>query len=262
LSSKNEVAILGFAMARDLELDGATPSTNGAPPRRAGGRLPHQLPSGRHGLPRSFVENNQRERILRAVVEVASETGYGALTVRDVIEGAGVSRRTFYDHFDNKEQAFLAAYHLVVGRLAVDVEEASSKGSTWCESIVFGLSTFLDQMARDPALAHLLVVEVLAAGPPALASRAAAMEAFRAFLEPGFDEAPEGLPVPALAAETAIGGAYEVVYSLILQGRTAELPALLPDLLQIVLLPFVGAQTAADQATAARRNHIRPAQAR
>jgi hypothetical protein len=68
--------------------------------------------------------------------------------------------------------------------------------------------------------------------------------------------------VPALAAETAIGGAYEVVYSLILQGRTAELPALLPDLLQIVLLPFVGAQTAADHAMAARRAHIRPTQAR
>jgi AcrR family transcriptional regulator len=249
-------------MAEDLEGDGGTPSVNGGPPRRSGGRLPHQLPSGRHGLPRSFVESNQRERILRAVVEVASKTGYGALTVRDVIEGAGVSRRTFYDHFDNKEQAFLAAYHLVVGHLAVDVEEAWSKGSTWCESIAFGLSTFLDQMARDHALAHLLVVEVLAAGRPALASRAAAMEAFRAFLEPGFDEAPEGLPVPALAAETAIGGAYEVIYSLILQGRTAELPALLPDLLQIVLLPFVGAQAAADQATAARRNHIRRSQAR
>jgi AcrR family transcriptional regulator len=204
------------------------------------------------------VERNQRERVLRAVVEVASRTGYGALTVRDVIERAGVSRRTFYDHFDNKEQAFLAAYQLVVGRLATDVEEASAKGGTWCESIVLGLSTFLDRLARDPALAHLCVVEVLAAGPPALASRAAAMEAFRAFLEPGFDEAPDGLPVPALAAETAIGGAYEVVYSLVLQGRTPELPALLPDLLQIVLLPFVGAEVAADEATAARRSHIRP----
>jgi AcrR family transcriptional regulator len=247
-------------MTHDLQLDGASPAP--AERRRGGGRLPHQLPSGRHGLPRSFVESNQRERILRAVVEVASGTGYGALTVRDVIARAGVSRRTFYDHFDNKEQAFLAAYHHVVGRLTEDVEQGLSEGSTWSESVALGLSVFLDRLARDPALAHLLVVEVLAAGPPALASRAAAMEAFRGFLEPGFNEAPEGLPVPALAAETAIGGAYEVVYSLVLQGRTPELPALLPDLLQIVLLPFVGAQAAADEATAARRSHIRPAQAR
>jgi AcrR family transcriptional regulator len=214
--------------------------------------MPHQLPSGRHGLPRSFVENNQRQRILRAVVEVASGTGYGGLTVRDVIARAGVSRRTFYEHFENKEQAFLAAYDLVVRRLAEDVQGSSNQGLTWCERISLGLATFLERLASDPALAHLCVVEILAAGPAALAGRAAAMDAFRAFLKPGLQEAPDGLPIPALAVETAIGGAYEVVYSLVLQGRTAELPLLHPDLLQIVLLPFVGAEVAAAEAGAAR----------
>lgn len=214
--------------------------------------MPHQLPSGRHGLPRSFVESNQRQRILRAVVEVASGTGYGDLTVRDVITRAGVSRRTFYEHFENKEQAFLAAYELVVTRLAEEVQASSTRGRSWCETISLGLATFVDRLAGDPALAHLCVVEVLAAGPAALAGRAAAMDAFRPFLEPGLEEAPPGLPVPALAVETAIGGAYEVVYSLVLQGRTAELPLLLPDLLQIVLLPFVGAHTAAAEAAAMR----------
>jgi AcrR family transcriptional regulator len=198
------------------------------------------------------VESNQRERILRAVVEVASGAGYGALTVRDVIARAGVSRRTFYEYFDNKEQAFLAAYDLVVSRLASDVAASSTVGDTWSQRVGLGLATFLDRLARDPALAHLCVVEILAAGRPALAGRAAAMEAFRAFLEPGLAEAPEGLPVPALAAETAIGGAYEVVYSVVLQGRTADLPGMLPELLEIVLLPFVGAHAAAAEAATFR----------
>jgi AcrR family transcriptional regulator len=215
-------------------------------------RMPHQLPSGRHGLPRSFVENNQRQRILRAVVEVASGTGYGGLTVRDVIERAGVSRRTFYEHFENKDQAFLAAYDLVVSRLAVEVEASTTRGVSWSEKVGLGLNTFLDRLASDPALAHLCVVDILAAGPPALAIRSGAMEAFRNFLHPGLNEGPEGLPIPALAAETAIGGAYEVVYSLVLQGRAAELPLLLPDLLQIVLLPFLGAHAAAAEAAAIR----------
>jgi AcrR family transcriptional regulator len=218
--------------------------------------MPHQLPSGRHGLPRSFVESNQRQRILRAVVEVASGTGYGGLTVRDVIERAGVSRRTFYEHFENKEQAFLAAYDLVVSRLAVEVQASSTRGQSWSEKIGLGLATFLDRLAGDPALAHLCVVEVLAAGPPALAGRAAAMDAFRVFFEPGMQDAPDGLPVPALAAETVIGGAYEVVYSFVLDGRTAELPILLPDLLQIVLLPFVGAHAAAAEAAALRGRQV------
>jgi AcrR family transcriptional regulator len=220
--------------------------------RPAKPRMPHQLPSGRHGLPRSFVESNQRQRILRAVVEVASGTGYGGLTVRDVIERAGVSRRTFYEHFENKEQAFLAAYDLVVTRLAVEVEASSTRGESWSERIGLGLATFLDRLAGDPALAHLCVVDILAAGPPALAIRAGALEAFRNFLQPGLEEAPEGLPIPALAAETAIGGTYEVVYSLVLKGRAAELPVLLPDLLQIVLLPFLGAHAAAAEAAAMR----------
>jgi AcrR family transcriptional regulator len=215
-------------------------------------RMPHQLPSGRHGLPRSFVESNQRQRILRAVVEVASGTGYGGLTVRDVIERAGVSRRTFYEHFENKDQAFLAAYDLVVTRLAVEVEASSTRGASWSERIGFGLATFLDRLAGDPAVAHLCVVDVLAAGPPALAIRAGALEAFRSFLQPGLEEAPEGLPIPALAAETAIGGIHEVIYSLVLKGRAAELPVLLPDLLQIVLLPFLGAHAAAVEAAAVR----------
>ena len=223
---------------------------------RSGSRMPHQLPSGRHGLPRSFVESNQRQRLLRAVVEVASGTGYGDLTVRDVIQRAGVSRRTFYEHFENKEEAFLAAYDLVVTRLASEVQASTTQGRSWSEKIGLGLATFLDRLAGDPALAHLCIVEVLAAGPPALAGRAAAIEAFRVFLEPGVREAPEGLPVPALAAQTAIGGAYEVVYSHVLHGRTAELPSLLPELLQIVLLPFVGAHAAAAEADAVRRSRV------
>jgi hypothetical protein len=59
------------------------------------GRLPHQLPAGRHGLPRSYVNRNQRDRIVDAVIEVVSRTGYSGLTVKDVIDGAGVSRLPF-----------------------------------------------------------------------------------------------------------------------------------------------------------------------
>lgn len=214
--------------------------------------MPHQLPSGRHGLSRSFVERNQRERILGAVVEVASVSGYAGLTVRDVISHAGVSRRTFYEHFENKEEVFIAAYELVTARLATEVSAAARRGRTWAERVALGLATFLRRFATEPALAHLCVVEVLAAGAPGLAGRAAAMEAFRTQLRPGADEAPADLPVPALAAETAVGGAHEVVYSHVLEGRAADLPRLLPELLEIVLLPFVGAHAAAAAAAAAR----------
>ena len=66
------------------------------------GRQPHQLPAGLHGLTRSYVLRNQRDRIVESVIEVVSETGYAGLTVRAVVGRAGVSRRTFYEHFSNK----------------------------------------------------------------------------------------------------------------------------------------------------------------
>jgi AcrR family transcriptional regulator len=198
------------------------------------------------------VVDNQRDRILSAVVQIASTTGYQGLTVGAVIARAGVSRRTFYELFSDKQDVFLAAYDRVVTRLAADVATATGEGETWAEQIAHGLDTFLARLASDPATAHLCIVEILAAGPPGLDRRALAMEAFRAFLEPGTRHAPAGLPIPALAAETAIGGVYEVVYTMVLQGRTAELPALLPELLQIALLPFLGAQAAADEAKRTR----------
>jgi AcrR family transcriptional regulator len=224
------------------------------------GRSPHQLPSGRHGLSRTEVSENQRERLLSAVVQVARRTGYSGLTIREVIGAAGVSRKTFYELFEDKDDVFLAAYDHVVGRLADGVTAATATGRTWPEKVSRGLETFLERLASDPAVAHLCIVEVLVAGPPALTRRAAALEAFRTFLEPGYEYAPEGVELPALAAETAIGGVYEVVYGYVLQNRTEELPRMHPDLLHIVLLPFLGLRGAAAEAERARART--PARAR
>lgn len=216
-------------------------------------RAPHQLPPGRHGLSHAYVAQNQRERILHAVVQVARETGYSGLTIREVISAAGVSRRTFYELFSDKDSVFLAAYDHVVGRLAHDVRESTTRGGDWPQQISLGLATFLGRLASDPAVAHLCVVEILAAGPPALSRRSAAMDAFRPFLEPGYREAPDGVEPPPLAVEFAIGGVYEVVYTYVLEDRTSELPRLHADLLQIALLPFLGLRRAAAQAARARR---------
>jgi len=203
------------------------------------------------------VLDNQRERILQAVVEIASATGYQGLTVGAVIAHAGVSRRTFYELFGDKQDVFLAAYDRVVSRLAAEVANATSKGDSWAEQIAHGLDTFLTRLASDPAIAHLCIVEILAAGPAGLNRRQLAIEAFHAFLEPGTQHAPKDLPIPTLAAETAIGGAYEVIYTHVLHNQTQQLPNLLPDLLQTTLLPYLGPHAAATEAKKARHKQKR-----
>src|SRR5712691_7213909 len=99
--------------------------TTGGPRRR-----PHQLPSGRHGLLPTFVAANQRERIMAAVGPAVTELGYPEMSVEAIVARAGVSRRTFYEHFKNKEDAFLAAYDAVVQLQARQIRRAYFEETT------------------------------------------------------------------------------------------------------------------------------------
>jgi AcrR family transcriptional regulator len=191
--------------------------------------------------------------MLAAVVDVVAQVGYSSMTVSDVISQAGVSRRTFYEHFSNKEDVFLAAYDHVVDLVLADVSAAYQRGETWIDRVRLGLEAFVERLAQQPALAHVCIVEVLAAGPRALARRSAAMDRFRGFMTPGFDEV-SNARVPAVAADAVIGGIYEVIYSHVLREDTATLPSLAPDLLHGMLVPFVGPEDARRAARAAARS--------
>jgi AcrR family transcriptional regulator len=211
---------------------------------RSGGREPHQLPPGRHGLPRAFVVQNQRERILAAVADVASAAGYAGMTVEDVIVTAGVSRRTFYEHFKNKEDAFLAAYDAVVAQLTVGVREAYEREQTFPDRLRRGLSAFVDFLAREPAFARMCIVEVLAAGPDAIKRRNAAMELFAALIDHNARELLDEPPPSALTAEMVVGGVYDVIYTRIQSGEIRQLPELAPELVYSALVAYLGPERA------------------
>src|SRR5213082_896317 len=88
-----------------------------------------QLPRGRHGLSRADVARSQRERMLRAMAEAVSELGYATTPVAEVLRRAGVSRETFYEHFRNKQECFLAAYDASARMLRGAVTDAFRSGS-------------------------------------------------------------------------------------------------------------------------------------
>jgi AcrR family transcriptional regulator len=217
------------------------------PKRRA--RQPHQLPPGRHGLPRGFVESNQRQRILDAVADVTSLAGYSDMSVEDIIVTAGVSRRTFYDNFKDKEEAFLAAYDEIVAHLTKRIREAFERANTFPGRIRDCLAVFLGFLASEPRFAELCIVEVFAAGPRALERRNAVMRAFAQLIRTAADELGEGARrPPELTAETIVGGVYEVVYSRVLGGESAAVIELRQDLAYSMMLPYLGHAAAAREA--------------
>ncbi len=203
-------------------------------------RRPHQLPSGRHGLLRSFVAANQRERITAAAGQAAAELGYAEMSVEAILARAGVSRRTFYEHFKNKEDAFLAAYDAVVRQQARHIRRAYFEETTVQQRLRAGIRAYLEFIASEPDLARMCIVEVLAAGPRAMAKRNEAMQMFAEIIEDNIHELIPGCRRAGLAAETIVGGIHEVVLSRILAGRIDELPCLADDLLATILMLEVG----------------------
>lgn len=223
-----------------------------AVPIAAADRVPERLPRGRHGLPRRFIVHNQRERMLLAVAEAVAEQGFVTTTVADIIARARLSRRTFYEHFADKEECFLAAYDTVVEQLLAAVGQAYEQAEGWTQKVHDGLETFLAYLAAEPAFARMCIVEVVAAGPDARGRRDAAMRVFVDFLEPGRAEAPKGVTVPALTAEIVVGGLYEIIYSRLQRNAADELVEMLPELLYCALVPYIG-HRAADRAVHAAR---------
>ena len=199
-------------------------------------RAPHQLPSGRHGLLPSFVAANQRERILSAVAQAAAELGYVEMSVEAITARAGVSRRTFYEHFKNKEDAFLATYDALLHQLVMHTQRAYLQETAVMPRLRAGISAYLQFLANEPAFARTCIVEVLAVGPRALARRNQAMRLFTEIIEDNIRELIPDFPRAAITAETIVGGIHEVVFNRILANRTDELPDLAEDLQAAILM--------------------------
>ncbi|GLW61927.1 hypothetical protein Arub01_01710 [Actinomadura rubrobrunea] len=203
----------------------------------AGARNVAKLPSGRHSLSRDFVARHQISRIIAAVIEVTGTAGYAHLTVDSIIARAGVSRATFYVHFKNKEDAFLRAYDVTIQRLMEHVTRAYQGEADAPGRLRAGLAAFLEFLAAEPLTARTFIVECLAAGPAAAARRDAAKQEFAQVVVDNMRELFPHYPEPELMAETIVGGIYEVAYTRIRRGETAELPNLLTGLLAAFAVP-------------------------
>jgi AcrR family transcriptional regulator len=138
-----------------------------------------QLPRGRHGLSRDEVEASQRGRMLTACFQVVAEKGYSRFTVADVIAAAGVSRETFYEHFADKEDCFLAAYELSV-EAVLGAMRQSDPGEELepLDRYDRMMGGYLELMASSDGYARVFLVDVYAAGERAVQRRREVMDRF------------------------------------------------------------------------------------
>ena len=133
--------------------------------------IPRRLPRGTHGLDPSLVAASQRTRLLEAAGRAVADKGYAAATIEDIVRGAGVSKKTFYEHFADKLDCFLAAYETASDELFDHVREAQDGEADWVDRTRAGIHAYLRWLAAEPALARVFLIEIAAAGPDALERR-------------------------------------------------------------------------------------------
>ncbi len=188
----------------------------------------------------------RRQLILEAMVRVVGRKGYKATSVADVIEEADVSRTTFYKHFEDKHECFLAAYDLVVERVLGAVTANCDASQPWLERMRVGLATVVELFALDPELARTAIVEVAAAGSDARQRHWDAITQLTEFLAEGEDLAGDR-ELPRNIGLMAAGAVSGLIFDELLTGKAERLPALLPDLLFAMLVPYIGPGAATEE---------------
>jgi AcrR family transcriptional regulator len=214
------------------------------------------------GVPRARVAEFQRSRLLAATVAAIQEVGYERMTVTRIAGRAGVSRRTFYELFASREECVAGVLQGAAGELQSELEAIDLPGLAWRERMRLGLWTILCFLDREPVLARVALVDTQAGSGPVLTAREAIVRGLVGLVDEGRHEK-TGMACTELTAEGVLGAIVAILYQSLVRHDQAQhdqaqderrrepLAALFPELLGIVLLPYLGH-------AATRREQARP----
>jgi AcrR family transcriptional regulator len=181
------------------------------------------------------VARHQKARLQGAMVEAVARHGYAGTTLRELVSLAGVSKSTFYEHFENKEACFLATFDEIVAQLSARVEEAYRSGGDFRERLVAGLAAFMNLAVDEPAAATLVAVESLTLGAAGVAHRERASRGFELLIQQSFDHSPSEDRVSPQTVRAIVAGIRGVAYRQLRRGRREELPGLVEELVDWAL---------------------------
>ena len=196
-----------------------------------------------------YASDPQRGRLLSATFALVGERGYEGLTARSVSGRAGVSNRTFYECFSDREDCFLAAFNHAVAGLESEVRAGWESEPGWIAGVRAALAALLRALDREPAVGRLVFVEALGAGPRVLARRARVLEGLAVVVDGGRANAKASARLPGLVAEGVVGATFGVIHARLLELRPEPLVELLGPLMATIVLPYRGSEAAARELT-------------
>jgi AcrR family transcriptional regulator len=204
---------------------------------------PRGLPRGEHSLPKGYVAHNQRERIFDAVANLTAGKGYASLSLEEIVSEAAISLQTFYQHFENKEEAFLATFEMGHAKATAAVNRSLDLRLSWAVNVRRGLTALTEFLASEPSIARLACVDILIAYPHLTGRVNEANLSYIELLDIGPEDSYPNMPA-AVMREASVGGIFELLHEYILAGRGEQLPELTDYLMYVAITPFAGAQAA------------------
>jgi AcrR family transcriptional regulator len=226
-----------------------------AAPDDLGGLIEKErLPAGREDLPEPLVAHSQRERILTAMAKACAAKGFGAVTITDIVEGAGVSRATFYELFKDKDDCLQASMELSLADAMGRIVEIYSPDKPWATMVRDAAATFLELLATRPDFARMALIEAPAAGGRSFEMYASGKRVLQALLDRGRNDPIEEQAIPSSAGRGALAAAESLIVGQILAGNAERLTELLPDVVYIVTIPYLGQDEALRQSREAEKS--------
>ena len=205
--------------------------------------------SSRERIRRTDVSELQSSRLITAVIDVVAGVGFAQLTVTRVIDRAKVSRKTFYDLFSDREDAFLAALEQETSGALRLARAAYEEKESWREGVRSGLECLLVLMDDEPAIARLCVVEALAGGPRLLGFRAELLVRLAHVIDRGRESEDAGYDPPAITADIVAGGILSLLHTRICDEPDHLLVDLTGPLMSMIVLPYLGPRVARRELT-------------
>jgi AcrR family transcriptional regulator len=178
--------------------------------------------------------------LVAAAADIAAEHGEQGVTVSRVIELAGLSRQTFYEHFEDRGDCLSEVLEEIVALATERARAARTGGRAWVEGIRAGLLALLELLEEEPGLARVCVSRAVAVGLGRLTRRRDLLSELVPVLEQGRDLAPAGHRPPARAATCVIGGTLGMIHARLLGSEEPTLVELLNPLMGMIVLPYLG----------------------
>ena len=191
----------------------------------------------------------QRSRLLVGALAAVEEHGYAAVMVGHITRRAKVSRRTFYELFENREVCLAALVEDILAVLESKLAQAGLEGLPWRERVRGGLWVILSFFDREPALARVCVVQALRGGPQVQARRERTLTRLAKVIDEGRDEGSRTADCTPLTAEGLVGAAFGILYARLNREQRKPLTSLLGELMGMIVLPYQGPAAARGERT-------------